>query len=351
MADKMQGEVQSSEVGKKKSKSLKIMIYKCIMLAIPFVILLGTYVYNDPFMVLRSYNDYDHSYVFLNENVVGYNKYMKYRQKAHYDSFILGNSCTMAFCSADWSKYVHGSCFRFFGNAEGLADVYKKVVFLDKQNQPIRNVLLVVDKSLLQQANMQTKFIRLQPPAISNIANIKFQVAFLQGFLDPDFFIPYIDYFLFRTYREYMKGVINPNGAAHTRLTNDAINPNERRIEKEGEKYWNTFKIGKRHFYDQERVYNTVLRNVHEVLLVKIKNICIKHHTNLKIVISPNISHKAINPKDINMLRRIFGPNVVYDFSGVNMISLDKHNFYDSCHYRPIAGRKMLKIIYDGGLK
>jgi hypothetical protein len=45
-------------------------------------------------------------------------------------------------------------------------------------------------------------------------------------------------------------------------------------------------------------------------------------------------------------LRRIFGAARVFDYSGVNRITADKHNYYEESHFRPQAGREILKDIY-----
>ena len=58
--------------------------------------LIALYVYDDPFMVLHQYDVYD-SDVKLNEHHVGWQIYKNNNDSVHFNSFILGNSCTMAF--------------------------------------------------------------------------------------------------------------------------------------------------------------------------------------------------------------------------------------------------------------
>ena len=61
------------------------------------------------FKVLREYKKYDNDPIFLNEDYIGWKTYKNYRDSLHFDSFILGNSCTMAFLTSDWEKYLNGS--------------------------------------------------------------------------------------------------------------------------------------------------------------------------------------------------------------------------------------------------
>ncbi|MFR7878069.1 MAG: hypothetical protein ACLU4J_17710 [Butyricimonas paravirosa] len=101
----------------------------------------GDLFYDDPFKVLREYKKYDNDPIFLNEDYIGWKTYKNYRDSLHFDSFILGNSCTMAFLTSDWEKYLNGSkAIRLYGTAERLAAVHRKVMTLDKEEEHIANV-------------------------------------------------------------------------------------------------------------------------------------------------------------------------------------------------------------------
>ena len=105
-----------------------------MLFLVPFFVLAGFYFYDDPFKVLREYKKYDNDPIFLNEDYIGWKTYKNYRDSLHFDSFILGNSCTMAFLTSDWEKCLNGSkAIRLYGTAERLAAVHRKVMALDKK--------------------------------------------------------------------------------------------------------------------------------------------------------------------------------------------------------------------------
>lgn len=79
------------------------LVRKSLWFALPFWALMALYVYDDPFMVLRKYDLYD-SDVMLNEQHVGWQIYRNHKDSVHFNSFILGNSCTMAFRCAEWEN-------------------------------------------------------------------------------------------------------------------------------------------------------------------------------------------------------------------------------------------------------
>lgn len=78
-------------------------------------------------------------------------------------------------------------------------------------------------------------------------------------------------------------------------------------------------------------------------LLKEIDQICRKHNTSVKIIISPDYNQISINPADVEILKDIFGYENVFDFSGINEYTNDIHNYYERGHYRPILGARLLQ--------
>jgi len=323
--------------------------FKCFLLCLPFLLLVVLYAQKDPFLVLRKYKDYDHSSICLNEGAVGWYKYKLFRDKAHYDSFIMGTSCTMAYRCEDWNKHIHARPYRFFSNSEGLADLYLKLSALDKQpHQPIKNLLLVLENGLLTKDYMQTDAMHIMPPEISKVNKVTYQMAFLQNFFNPLFLAPYLKYEFTHRYEHSMKGVVNQYGISHTGYNNNAIYPNEYKIRKLKESYWKDSywkeleAQGKHPKEFPRAIFHSQIS-----YLNKIKAICNKHHTNIKIVFGPYPEKCYINRQDIAMLKQIFGNDNVFDFSHpVNSHLFDKHNFYDKAHYRITVGKKIIDTIY-----
>ena len=105
----------------RKRQAFLRLVRKSVLFAMPFWALIALYVYDDPFMVLRKYEVYD-SDVMLNEQQVGWQIYRNHKDSVHFNSFILGNSCAMAFRCGEWEKYLAPGdrAIRLFGNAESM---------------------------------------------------------------------------------------------------------------------------------------------------------------------------------------------------------------------------------------
>ena len=328
-------------------------ILKLFIFLIPFISLLAVYFLNDPFMVLKHYDRYDNSPVMLNESYIGWQMYMNNRDSIAFDSFIMGNSCTMAYPCREWEKYLNGGrAIRLFGNAESIAAICKKLQALEENGAEIKNLLLILDKESLGKDQLLNGHNYVLPPALSGISNFSFQEKFCQAFFFPNFLLPYLDYKIFQQYRPYMKGVINPYGVVRDPVTNDAINPREEMIQREGEAYWESHKKEFQKTRDPNyrngkyRKGEPFLWQAQIELLEEISQICRKHNTSVKIIISPDYSQISINPADVEILKRFFGDTNVFDFSGINEYTNDIHNYYERGHYRPILGTRLLQKIY-----
>lgn len=329
-------------------------VMKLTLLFIPFIAILIVYLLTDPFMVLRHYNRYDQSPVMLNEGYVGWQTYMNNRDTIPFDSFIMGNSCTMAYPCREWEKHLNGGrAIRLFGNAESIAAVSLKLQALDKVGTDIKNLLLIVDKGALQTDRLLSGHTNILPPDLSGMSNLAFQEKFCQAFCSPDVLLPYLDYKLFHQYRPYMKGVINPYGPIRDPITNDMLNPREEIIKTEGEKYWENRKnefTKKREKDYRNGKYKEDLKVIGDKQLEYLKDIaqiCRKHDTAVKIIISPNYNQINLNPADVQILKDLFGTGNVFDFSGINKYTEDIHNYYEKGHYRPVLGVRLMEKIYS----
>lgn len=241
-------------------RTFKGFIIKCVLFLVPFFVLAGIYFYDDPFKVLREYKKYDNDPIFLNEDYIGWKTYKNYRDSLHFDSFILGNSCTMAFLTSDWEKYLNGEkAIRLYGTAQRLAAVHRKVMALDKQQDKIANVLLIVDPTLLREHQLSSGYMHLLPPEISGMNKFKFQSQFAQEFFNPKFMIPYMDYRICHHYRPYMRGIVNPDKNIRNTVTNDLWNPREEEIAELGDYYWEKYKKRFRPRSGQDQTYPPVL--------------------------------------------------------------------------------------------
>ena len=77
-----------------------------------------------------------------------------------------------------------------------------------------------------------------------------------------------------------------------------------------------------------------------------IRDVLQRQRTDFRIVVSPLYDQIKLHPQDLARLQEIFGVDRVFDYSGVNAITSDRHYFLEPFHYRTLAGRRILSEIY-----
>ncbi len=73
------------------------------------------------------------------------------------DSYILGNSRSLAFRVNTWKKYLNNNscCFHFDASGESLYGILRKLEFLSNNNADLKNVLIILDHNILSKTNSQ----------------------------------------------------------------------------------------------------------------------------------------------------------------------------------------------------
>ena len=330
---------------RKRSAFLRL-VRNLALFAIPFWILIALYVYEDPFMVLRKYDLYD-SDVMLNEHHVGWQIYKNRNDSVHFNSFILGNSCTMAFRCAEWEKYLAPGdhAIRLFGNGESMKAISLKLQALDREGAEIKNVLMILDRTSLSRCELLTGANHMLPAAISGRNPIAVQMEFMQAFAMPDFLFPYLKYKITGRVELSMRQM-NPYGRVRDSRNNDAFNPREKMIEQEGEAYWENHK---NEFPERDGTVTIVEPAIYQKqreILEEIMDVLRRHNTSIRVLISPDYNQNELHPDDRKILQSIFGKENVYDFTGINEFTEDYHNYYELGHYRPLLGNKLLERMY-----
>ncbi len=140
----------------------------------------------------------------------------------------------------------------------------------------------------------------VMPPEVSGLGGPAYQAIFMQGFFSPMFLGKYLKYQLTRHYEPSMNGVINPFGQTHTRYTNDAVLPDERKIARMGEEFWQSdhWRMERRRHGVRTESPRTIYSG-QLATLQRIRHICRKHRTDVRLVIGPMYNGPAMIGLDL----------------------------------------------------
>lgn len=332
-------------------KFLKYILLFCI----PILLHFAAYVIIDPFKVIKDYDVEmyeDTASVFKTSDVmISTMRFIKQREKYHYDSFIFENSRSLNFKVKDWEKHISepSSCFHFWTSNGYIKSWHDKVLFIDEIGDTIKNALCVVDHDMLSVLERNDK-VSAEPPVLCHNNNwVDFHIANYKAFCNFMYMEAVVDYKIFGQYRPYMKKYIQPTPRPHSsdlRTNEPYTNENEA-------------KITAGTFYDKERLKSFqnaqkpgtfsehILTDKERLLIREIREVFDRHHTNYEIILGPQYDQIKLNDDTMNFLYETFGREHVHDFTGVNKWTSDYHNYYESSHYRPCVAKEIMDIVYN----
>lgn len=313
------------------------------------------YIVIDPFKVLWHYDVYytQDNCIGLNRGFVSAEHYNNHYNEYNYNSFIFGNSRSIAYYEEEWKKYIpkESVCYHFDASGGSVGELFYQIKFISEHGS-IKNALLILDLDLLGSTEMQGILFSCPPLLKANKGLLKFHHQYFTSFYDYEFFYSFLDYNIHKKYKPYMGYYINsPERAMEYNPINNELNwNNQEEIIREG-LYYTTERIhGFKNAQFPNKVSESVIDEERKELLKDIKSIFGIHKTRYRIIISPIYDQVKINPVDLQFLYDMFGKDYVFDFSGPNKWNSNYHNYYETSHYRPCVANEIMKIIYDSDI-
>lgn len=327
---------------------LKKSIFFISPLLLLFSIIIATFYILDPFKVINKYKEYPNSIVAYNEDYIATERFLK--NKDEFNSFILGSSrAGCGFDTKDWNEKLTPTdmSFSFTASNESIIGVLGKLKLMEEENTRIENVLLVIDSDVTFGKAVYDGHLFIKHPRISGSSKSSFIQKYLQNYIFTGFFIRYLDYKIFEKKRAYMTNFLDFNYENQEGIYRAYdVSGKEAKILHDTDAYYDK---NSDIFYPRSsnQKYSDPLLDSKKIKVIEgIKKIFISNNTKYKIIISPLYDQKRMNGADLNILKRVFGEENIFDFSGKNTITEDKYNYYESSHYRKKVGKQILNMVY-----
>jgi hypothetical protein len=311
----------------------KKIFFKLFLAVLPVLLIGVFYLWADPFMIVRHYDDLyntEKPHLELNEDYATTETFLNLNPKEKFDSYIFGSSRSRYYTPAEFEKRVYGAKAYQFGVArETLFGIAGKVKMLHRQGVKIKHVLVVADAELLSKATNTAGHLFRKHPLVSGEGDADFQFTCL------------MDFFSWEAISGYIK---LPSKAAGKKK--DPQMEAEELIQKDKDSY---YKPRMHLFYERKKTLQTskpVLEAAQIKLLREMQAIFAKDGTDFRMVISPTYDQEKFNEADKKIINSIFGQNCLYDFSGINDITADMYNYYESIHYRPFIAYRIMDSVY-----
>jgi hypothetical protein len=325
-------------------------IIKIILL--PFLLTLIAVIFWDPFRVYFYYDDY-----YKNNLITGNREdvclKLFERRVIKPTSFIVGNSRSQAFKTQYWANKIcvdPSSCFHYDGSGMGIFRTAKALKFLNNNTTKIQNLLLVVDTDFFIETSNPDSHLLIQSPKVNEESEITYYWTFIRASLDPIFIFYNLINKITGKHFSFMGHHISKNKYSHisNNLTGDIWYSYDKEIKYDSVRYYNKL-INENIFFERDatvKYSKKLIKKKQLALLFAIKQITDSNNTNVKIIISPLYNQLVFNRSDFEKLKKIFGDDSVYDFSGKNNFTSYFTNYYESSHYKTNVANEIMDFVY-----
>jgi hypothetical protein len=325
---------------------------RALVMSTPMLGLLASYVALDPFRVLHHRtNCYDPpTAVVLDRDWASTEAFVGGLSRERYDTIVFGNSRTVAYRAEDLESVLGRDIrpFHFDAADESLYGVHAKARFIHERGVPLRHALIVLDAGLLSRTTNDHDLLRAKHPLLSGESWVSFQLVFLRGYFSDSFAPVYLHYRLIGHTLPYMGGKLDLRGVEVSMPANEMrLTTLDDEIARDGAHAYAT-----RHAAvfppRSPRTREPVVDETADRMLRETADWLHASGARVEVVVSPLYDQVRLADADRGALEAAFGAHDVHDFSGVNELTSDVSNYYESSHYRPPIGAEILRRIYGG---
>lgn len=328
----------------------KFLIYISLIIAIPLIILVGIYLWTDPFRCIHPFdiNDIDG----VNREYLSTELFLRNNPNYHYNSFIFSSSRGMSLNTYQWKEYLPEGAqpFLFQAWSETITGVEQKIEYLKQQDIPMYNALILLDipgsfdKNQLPMDAMTIKHYVFTGDSKFTY-NVKQYANFIQS---PSLWLRYINKAIRNEKIAFISDTIT-NDFYETNCMDYVEPPLQDSLNFCSELTKRTFIEKVEHLTNPTVIESDqLITPAFEKQLQHIRRMLDKNGASYHIIITPVYcyTNPAINSEDLKMLQAIFGVERVHNYMGENEWTKDYNNFADPNHFGKRVGYMIIEDIY-----
>lgn len=321
-----------------------------VFIAIPLILLVGLYLWTDPFRCLHKFDIQDIDAV--NREYLSTELFLRNNPTYHYNSFIFASSRGMALNTYQWKQYLPEGAqpFLFQAWSETVSGIELKLDYMQEHHIPIDNALILIDipgtfeKNQLSRGAMTIKHFFFTEESRA-MYNFKQYFNFIQN---PSLWIRYTKKAIRKEKEMFFSDTIS-NDFDNTNYLTYRECPPQDSMNYCSELTRCSFIAKVEHMRVKDvAISEPMITPQFEQQLLHIRAIFAENQTNYHIIISPAYCYTepALNPYDLEVLNRIFGEERVHDYTGENEWTIDYNNFLDPNHFGKCIGYRIIEDIY-----
>ena len=320
-----------------------------LFVAIPFVLLVGIYVWTDSFRCIHAFdiNDVDAT----NREYLSTELFLRNEPMYHYNSFIFSSSRGGGMNTYQWKQYLPEGAqpFVFQAWSESLTGIELKLEYLSEHQVPIDNALILIDiPGTFKEEQLPHEALSMKHYLFTGQSKFEYNAMQFWNFIQkPSLWVSCA--------KRKKQGVKKPcisdtitNDWERTNKDNYSVLPPQDSLKHCSEMTRRTFLAKWEHASKDVEVSKPLINRKFEKQLRYICAILDANHTDYHIIVTPApcYTNPAINPRDLEMLKEVFGAERVHDYSGKNEMTEDYNNFSDPGHFGLRVGYQIIEEIY-----
>lgn len=329
----------------------KFLLLLSIVLVCPIILLLGLFLYTDPFRTLHSFNPNDIDAT--NREYLSTELFLQNKDKYRYNSFVFSSSKGCGINTYTWKMLMNDTTaqpFLFQAWSESLTGIELKIQYLTQNNIPIDNALILLDipgsfakrQLPIEALSMKHYMFTKQPKWIYNA------LLFYNYCQKPSHWIDSLKDKLTKRQTSLCSDSITNDWGSDNYLTYAELPPMDSLKECSDMTRRTFFEKIKNKSVEDIEMSPILLNEAFNNQLERIKTLLDSHSTDYHIIITPAYCYTStyINNEDLLKLESIFGKDRIHDFSK-HYITQDYNYFTDPGHFGLRAGYIMLSEIYN----
>lgn len=323
-----------------------------LFFGVPLLLLLGLYLWTDPFRTLHAFDIHDVNTV--NREYVSTELYLRNKDRYHYNAYVFGSSQASGLNTYTWKMYLPDSASTFLFQAwgENITGVKQKIEWLDANGAKIDHALIMIDMpGFFEKEQIHQDAISVKHYTLSGEPEWLYHAREYYNFLQrPSSWLSNVKLKL-HGYKETITA---------DSITNDWFADNAHNYEaipKQDSLSQCTEQTRRNFFLRNANVLEDDVKMAHAVIdssfiptLQAIRAVFDKQQTEYYIIVTPiyRYTNPYMNPKDLKVLQDVFGEKRVYDFTTRKEYTNDYNDFFDPVHFGTRLGWFMLREIYTG---
>lgn len=316
----------------------------------PLLILLGVYLWTDPFRCLHEFdiNDIDAT----NREYLSTELFLRNYPTQQYNAFIFSSSRGGGFNTYTWKTYIGEEArpYLFQAWGESLTGIELKMKYLDKHDVAIDYAIIMFDiPGTFGKVQLSHEALGMKHWIFTGGSHFSYNAIQFYNFIQkPSFWIKNIRKTLAHSKEACCSDTIS-NDWENDNYKNYVTLPQQDSLKKCTEMTRRTFRAQLNSVQDSvQKVSYPVITEHFIEQLQHMKAILAKQNTDYHIVLSPAICylHSSVNPVDLEILENIFGKERVHDYTGKNELTKDYNNFSDPNHFGLRVGYLIMQDIY-----